>query len=79
VSTGIGIFREVGLVTGEGAGSYRRLVLQPVAERIDLTSSVRYSEGVEEIEEFGEFRTWVLEAPADELLQAFDRPILPAS
>jgi single-stranded-DNA-specific exonuclease len=79
VSTGIGIFREVGLVKGEGAGSYRRLVLQPVAERIDLTSSVRYSEGVEEIEEFGEFRTWVLEAPADELLQAFDRPILPAS
>jgi single-stranded-DNA-specific exonuclease len=79
VSTGVGIFREVGLVTGEGAGSYRRLALLPVAERIDMTSSVRYAEGVEETEEFAEFRTWVLGAPAEELQQAFDRPILPAS
>jgi single-stranded-DNA-specific exonuclease len=79
VSTGVGIFREVGLVTGEGAGSYRRLALRPVAERIDMTSSVRYAEGVEETEEFAEFRTWVLGAPAEELQQAFDRPILPAS
>jgi single-stranded-DNA-specific exonuclease len=77
VSTGVGIFREVGLVTGEGAGSYRRLTLLPVAEKVDLTSSVRYEEGVEETEEFAEFRSWVLEAPAEDLRQAFDRPILP--
>jgi single-stranded-DNA-specific exonuclease len=79
VSTGIGIFREVGLVTGEGAGAYRRLTLLPVGEKIDLTASVRYAEGVEEADEFSGFRAWVLGAPADELLEAFDRPILPSA
>jgi single-stranded-DNA-specific exonuclease len=79
VSTGLGIFREVGLVTGEGSGAYRRLALLPVDGKIDLTSSVRYSEGVEETDEFREFRTWVLGAAPDELLAAFDRPILPTA
>jgi single-stranded-DNA-specific exonuclease len=79
VSTGLGIFREVGLVTGEGTGAYRRLALLPVEGKVDLTSSVRYSEGIEETEEFTEFRTWVLGAAADELLAAFDRPILPTA
>ena len=78
VSTGVGVFREVGLVVSEGVGAYRRLMLLPVDGKVDLTSSVRYAEGVEEAEEFSTFRAWVLGAPADELLQAFDRPILPA-
>jgi len=78
-STGIGVFREVGLVAGEGAGSYRRLTLLPAQGKTDLTTSVRYAEGVDEVEEFGGFRAWVLGAPADELLQAFDRPILPSA
>lgn len=79
VSAGIGVFREMGLVTGEGTGSYRRLALVPVGEKVDLTSSVRYREGLEEAEEFGEFREWVLGASADELLAAIDRPILPSA
>jgi single-stranded-DNA-specific exonuclease len=78
-SAGLGVFREVGLVTGEGSGSYRRLALLPVEGKIDLTTSVRYSEGVEEAEEFSEFRAWVLAAGADDLLAAFDRPILPTA
>ena len=77
VSTGMGIFREVALVEGEGTGSYRRLRLLPVEGKVDLTASVRFAEGVDEVEEFAAFRAWVLGAPADELLQAFDRPILP--
>lgn len=79
VSTAVGIFREMGLATGEGAGSYRRLALQAVDGKVDLTTSVRYSEGVEEADEFTDFRRWVLQAPADELLAAFDRPILPSA
>jgi len=79
VSTGIGIFREVGLVTGEGAGAYRRLALLPVEGKVELTSAVRYQEGLEERDEFSDFRTWVLGAPADQLLAAFDRPILPSA
>jgi single-stranded-DNA-specific exonuclease len=79
VSTGVGIFREVELVGGEGTGSYRRLRLLPVEGKVDLTASVRYAEGAEEVDEFGAFRAWVLQAPAAELLAAFDRPILPTA
>ncbi|TLM76780.1 MAG: ATP-dependent DNA helicase RecQ [Actinobacteria bacterium] len=77
VSAGIGVFRELGLVTGEGYGAYRRLAVVPEAERVDLGSSVRYAEGRDEIEQFAEFRTWVLTASADVLLARFNRPILP--
>ena len=78
VSTGIGVFRELGLVTSEGAGAYRRLVLLPAPEtKLDLTSSVRYTEGLDELESFEGFRARALEATADELLHAFNRPILP--
>lgn len=78
VSAGIGVFRELGLVTSEGYGSYRRLTLLPAPEqKLDLASSVRYAEGLDELEEFEVFRVRALEAPADELLHAFNRPILP--
>ena len=77
VSTGLGVFRELGFVTGEGTGAYRRLAVVPDPERVDLTTSVRYAEGVDEADEFKTFREWVLGAPAEELLAAVDRPILP--
>ncbi|MBA4370891.1 MAG: single-stranded-DNA-specific exonuclease RecJ [Coriobacteriaceae bacterium] len=77
VSAGVSVFRELGLVTGEGHGAYRRLALVPDAERADLASSVRYAEARDEIEQFAAFREWVLGAPAEELLVTFNRPILP--
>ncbi len=78
VSAGIGVFRELGLVDGEGHGAYRRLWLVPSAGKVDLESSVRYAEGLEEIAEFDHFRQWVLGAGRDELLARFNRPILPS-
>lgn len=78
VSTGIGVFRELGLVTSEGHGAYRRLSLLPSpGQKLDLASSVRYAEGLDEIEDFEAFRERALSAPARELLHAFNRPILP--
>ncbi len=78
VSSALGILRELGLVEGEGHGSYRRLTLLPApAEKLDLTQSVRYAEGLDEIAEFGEFKEWVLSASPDVLLERFNRPILP--
>ncbi len=78
VSAGIGVFRELGLVSGEGIGAYRRLRLEPPpTEKTDLTTSVRYAEGLQEAVDFTEFRRWVMAAPAPDLLSAFDRPILP--
>jgi single-stranded-DNA-specific exonuclease len=78
VSTAIGVFRGLGLVASEGSGAYRRLTLLPAPEqKLDLASSVRYAEGLDEIAEFEAFRSRALEAPANELLLAFNRPILP--
>lgn len=79
VSTGLGVFRDLGLLDGEGAGAYRRLRLLPrPGAKLDLASSARYAEGLEERATFAAFKRWALEAPAVELLQRFDRPILPA-
>ncbi|MHB9003620.1 MAG: single-stranded-DNA-specific exonuclease RecJ [Coriobacteriia bacterium] len=80
VSSAVGVFRELGLVEGEGHGAYRKLTVLPAPDRkLDLAESIRYAEGLEEIAEFDEFRTWVLGATADELLARFNRPILPST
>jgi hypothetical protein len=50
----------------------------PSAGKVELGSSVRYAEGLEEIAEFEEFREWVLGAAPDDLLARFNRPILPS-
>jgi len=79
VSSAIGIFRELGLLEGEGHGPYRRLRMLPRPDqKVDLASSVRYAEGLQEIEQFAQFRVWALEATADQLLARFNRPILPS-
>lgn len=77
VSAGLGVFRDLGLVTGEGHGAYRRLTVVPSAGKVELGASVRYAEGLDEIEQFEGFREYVLTATADELLMRFNRPILP--
>ncbi|MHB1324175.1 MAG: single-stranded-DNA-specific exonuclease RecJ [Coriobacteriia bacterium] len=78
VSSGLGVFRELGLVASEGTGAYRRLTLLPTpARKLDLAGSVRYAEGIEEIEGFESFKDRALDATAEELLHAFNRPILP--
>jgi single-stranded-DNA-specific exonuclease len=79
VSSALGIFRDLGLITGEGHGAFRRITVLPSREKADLASSVRYAEGLDEIEEFEEFRKWVLDAEAHQLLQRFNRPILPTT
>ena len=68
--------RELSLVSSEGHGPYRRLSVLP-PRKVDLTASVRYAEGLEEIEEFEAFREWALSATPDGLLHRFNRPILP--
>ncbi len=78
VSAALGIFRELGLIEGEGTGIYRRLVLLPAPDRkLDLASSVRYAEGRDELAEFDGFKEWALGSAPDVLLAAFNRPILP--
>lgn len=78
VSTGLAVFRELGLVSSEGLGAYRKLSVLPApGGKLDLMASVRYAEGVEALAEFAAFKDRALGAPADELLRAVNRPILP--
>lgn len=77
VSSGLGVFRELGLLTGEGHGAYRRLTLVEGPGRVELSQSVRYAEGLDEIADFAAFKEWALSASAEELLARFNRPILP--
>jgi single-stranded-DNA-specific exonuclease len=79
ISSALGIFKDLGFVTGEGHGVYRRLTFSPGGSKVDLTESLRYAEGMDEIAEFQEFRAWVLSAEPAELLGRFNRPILPSS
>ncbi len=80
VSAAVSVLRELGLVIAEGHGPYRRLTVPPAPPvRVELTDSVRYAEGLEEIAEFRRFREWALSAPVAELLARFNRPILPST
>ena len=77
VSSALGVLRDLGFVTGEGHGAYRRLTFLPSAAKVDLESSARYAEGLDEIAEFADFKAWALTAESDDLLARFNRPILP--
>ena len=79
VSSALGIFRDLAFVVGEGHGAFRRLTFTPSASKVELESSVRYAEGLEEIGEFAQFKSWALTAESDELLARFNRPILPTA
>jgi single-stranded-DNA-specific exonuclease len=77
VSSALGILRDLGFVAGEGHGAYRRLTFTSSQQKVNLSSSVRYAEGADEIAEFQEFKTWVFSVGSNELLVRFNRPILP--
>ncbi len=78
VSCGISVFRELGFLetSGRSVARYIRMVENPA--HIDLQESVRYREGIEELEDFQAFRKWALGATDVELLERFNRPILPS-
>ena len=77
ISSALGVFRELGFVSGEGHGAYRRLTFVPSSEKVELESSVRYAEGKDEIGSFASFKQWALSSEPDALLSRFNRPILP--
>ena len=77
VSQGLGVFRELGLVTTAGHSSARTITLLDTAQKVELQSSVRYLEGQDEQADFEIFMQWALSATAVELRDRFTRPILP--
>ncbi len=77
VSTGISVFRELGFLETSGQSVSRRISMISSPKQMSLDSSVRYQEGQEEIDSFMQFKTWVLTSTSKDLLQRFNRPILP--
>ena len=83
VKCGIAVFRELGFIEarpgcfcGERIWAIR-VKYRP--EKVDLMESVRFREGLGEIEESRSFGDWALSASADELLAHIVYPIIPNS
>lgn len=80
VSCALAVFCELGLVEadaiedGERARSIRVLNTD---RKVDLADSVRYREGLDEMEIFHSFCQWVLNSTQDELRDRIIAPILP--
>ena len=78
---GIAVFRELDLIrtgAGETPGEMARYIYVPnSSSKVELSDSVRYREGLEELDIFERFGDWVLNASPDALRRAIIRPILP--
>jgi single-stranded-DNA-specific exonuclease len=81
VQCGIAVFRELDLLrvaTRDAVGDAGRYVYVPeTASKVELSDSVRYREGLEELDIFERFSDWVLSASPDALRRAIIRHILP--
>ena len=77
----IAVFRELGLVetrTAYTSGEVTRSVhVVPDAAKVELETSVRYREGLDEQAIFQAFKNWALHESAETLQQQVQRPILP--
>ena len=77
----IAVFRELGLIQTRAdftSGEVTRLVrVVPDACKVELESSVRYREGLDEQAVFQEFKQWALSEAADAIQRRVQRPILP--
>ena len=82
VECAIAVFRELGLIethttlATEEAHRLFRMVLD--AGKVELESSVRYREGLDEQAIFNDFKNWALYETAESLQERVTRPILPA-
>ncbi len=77
VSCGIAVFRELGFLETTGKGHARYITMKEHPGRMDLQDSVRYCEGLDQIDEFHAFKRWALKAKSDKLLDRFTHPITP--
>ncbi len=80
---GLAVFRELGLIetrTVREAGQEALWVrVQERADRVELTDSVRYREGIDERAGFGGFCDWALGLDAQGLTVHLSHPIVPQS
>ena len=78
VSVGITIFEELGFCATQGFGTARQISMAHSPSHVDLSASLRYTEGQHAIEEFAAFRDWALTSLPQEMLNRINRPIAPS-
>ena len=76
-ATALAVFAELGFLQAGGDSCERVVRMAKHPARMELSASVRYREGAEQVEEFAEFRKWALSADGQTLLARFTHPILP--
>lgn len=81
VQCGIAVFEELGLIktrscTG-ASGEELSINVVDYKGKVELDSSARYREGMDERESFSAFKDWVLSSSAEELQSRIRRPLLP--
>jgi single-stranded-DNA-specific exonuclease len=77
IAAAISIFEEAGLVTTGRDDDGRFLRFREVAEKVDLTKTARFAEGMAEREAFEAFCSLALGAKGEVLEQVINRPIYP--
>ena len=75
----LGILEEIGLLLREVEGSKRYIhLVPPPPGKLDLTDSIRYLEGYDELEDFKSFASYALNEGKDSIIAGINTPIYPA-
>ena len=80
VACGVAVFRELGLIetrSTEGGDRLRAIHVVNTESKVELTDSVRYREGLDEMDVFQAFCQWALGSNEQELRTRVCAPILP--
>ncbi|WP_165247827.1 single-stranded-DNA-specific exonuclease RecJ [Adlercreutzia sp. ZJ141] len=78
---GVAVFRELGLIethtTHVADGVAHAIRVIDTKNKVELTDSIRYREGLDEREVFHAFRDWVMRSDRDAVHGRISRPIMP--
>jgi len=78
VKTALSVFRELELIQYGAHGDGTCTVgISHANRKVELTDSVRYHEGLDEIEAFAQFNRWVMGATLDALVNHIRHPLMP--
>lgn len=81
VESAISVFKELGLIdtfSPRGENARRQINVPNAQNHVELTDSVRYREGIDELSAFREFAHWAMSATAQQLQKQICHPILPS-
>lgn len=81
VSCGIAVFQELGLINvrsqGPGCQHPCKICVVEVDGKVELHDSIRYQEGMSEIDSFNRFSKWVFKTSEEALIERIRKPLIP--